>query len=121
MDSDMNSVVHVADHKNLRGVLGYAVTTWLTENTIRIDRMMIDGKVRRIKLASRLLLRVLADKPFEVTRLVYTVPEQDITSQLFLKSVGFEAKLPLRQNAFKHTETGVGIKFEWNEVQDEVR
>jgi len=83
--------------------------------------MMIDAKVRRIRIASRLLLRVLADKPFTVTKLVYTVPEQDIISQLFLKSVGFEAKLPLRQNASKTTETGVGIRFEWNEVQDEVR
>ena len=67
-----------------------------------------------------MLLRVLADKPIEVSRLVYTVPEEDLESQLFLKSVGFIATMPLRRNAFPDTESGIGIKFEWNETADEV-
>jgi ribosomal protein S18 acetylase RimI-like enzyme len=110
-----HTVIHVAAHIHTRQIVGYVVTTWSAENTIRIDRLLVGDEFRRIRIGTRLLLRVLSDKPPSVTRMIYTVPEQDLDAQLFLKSVGFKAVLPLRENAFPHTETGIGIKFEWNE------
>jgi hypothetical protein len=117
---ETNTVVHVAVHAHTRSLVGYIVTTWATHNTIRIDRLLVGKDFRRIRVGSRMLLRVLSDKPREVSKLAYVVPEQDLETQLFLKSVGFNAKLPLRQNAFPDTESGVGIKFEWIETTDAV-
>jgi len=115
MDEESHTVVHVAAHIHTRQIVGYVVTTWSSENTIRIDRLLVGDEFRRIRIGTRLLLRVIADKPPTVDRMIYTVPEEDLDAQLFLKSVGFKAVLPLREAVFPHTETGIGIKFEWNE------
>lgn len=117
---ELNTVIHIAMHIHTRRLIGYIATTWLTHNTIKIERLLVGEDFRRIHIGTRMLLRVLADKPPIVTRLVYTVPEADLDSQLFLKAVGFIAKMPLKYDAFPQTETGIGIKFEWNETRDAI-
>ena len=112
---EAHTVVHVACHIHTRQLVGYVVSTWSAENTLRIDRLLVGDEFRRIRVGTRLLLRVISDKPPTVERMIYTVPEQDLDTQLFLKSVGFKAVLPLREDVFPHTETGIGIKFDWNE------
>lgn len=116
----LHTVIHIAVHIDTKVVVGYIVTTWLTHNTIRIDRLRVGTNFRRIRIGTRLLLRILSDKPPAVTRLTYVVPEQDLNSQLFLRSVGFIANRKMKHGAFPSTETGIGIKFEWNETLDAI-
>ena len=117
---EVNTIVHTAVHIHTRRLVGYIVTTWATATSIRVNRLLVGKEFRRIRIGTRMLLRVLSDKPIGVCTLTYTVPEQDLESQLFLKSVGFIAKMPLRVGAFPNTDSGLGIKFEWNETTDAV-
>lgn len=105
-----NSLVHIAEQ--FGNVMGYIVTTWATEQAIRIDRMMIALPFRRSKVGTRLLIRAMVDSPPYVTKMICMVPEEQLDLQLFLRACGFTALVPLREHAFRHTESGIGIKFE---------
>jgi hypothetical protein len=84
---------------------------------VTIDRMLVIPEYRRIKVGTRLLLRCISDFPPGVTKLSYVVPEGDLDTQMFLKTAGFKARLPIKENYFPDYQTVNGIRFIWDEAK----
>jgi hypothetical protein len=114
---DPNYLVHYAMHVGSRMCLGYLVTKYTGRQSVTIERMLVSPEQRRIKIGTRLLLRCVSDKPPGAGKLVYVVPEGDLDTQLFLKSTGFRAKLPIKEGHFPGYANPNGIRFIWDEVK----
>lgn len=116
VNPDMGNIylAHIAVHKKT-SVLGYVVSRYQGGSTIRIERLLVAPPVRRFKIASRLMVRLVSDKPDEVDRMIFNVPEGDLETQLFLRSVGFKATLPIREGAFPTYSNTNGIRFVWRD------
>ena len=115
---ELSFVVHVAVAGRMRELVGYLITEYTGKSFIEIHRLLVAPHRRRIKVATRLLLTAIAEKPYSANKLIYTVPENDLDTQVFLRASGFKAKAPLVKDAFPGYNHPDGIKFIWREHID---
>lgn len=109
---EMDIIVYLAVHGKQNRICGYMVTSTGPSNSLLVHRMLVDPELRRLKIGTRLLLRFKGDIVSGVKRINYVVPEVDLDTQLFLRAVGFQAKLPLKADAFPgYAGSEAGIKF----------
>jgi ribosomal protein S18 acetylase RimI-like enzyme len=114
-------IVVVAVHGATNNIVGVVVAAVLNRPVIRIARILIHPEVRRNRIGTRILLPIYATGNLHgIQEYEADVPEDYTEMQLFFRSLGFMAELPIKQGKYPELENGNSITFRWS-PPDEVR
>jgi len=114
-------IVVVAVHGATNNIVGVVVAAVLNRPVIRIVRILIHPEVRRNRIGTRILLPIYATGNLHGIQEYETdVPEDYTEMQLFFRSLGFMAELPIKQGKYPELDNTNSITFRWS-PPDEVR
>jgi len=122
-DDNNRHIVIVAVHGATNNIVGVAVAAVLNRPAIRIVRIIVRPEVRRNRIGTRILLPIYAvGSLHRIQEYEADVPESDTEMQLFFKSLGFIAELPIKIDKYKERDAmdRDAITFRWS-PPDEVR
>jgi ribosomal protein S18 acetylase RimI-like enzyme len=108
-------IVVVAVHGSTNHIVGVVVAAVLNRPVIRIVRVIVHPEVRRNRIGTRILLPIYAVGNLHgIQEYEADVPEDYTEMQLFFKSLGFVAELPIKTNRFSEMDNGNAITFRWS-------
>lgn len=112
---DNRYIVVVAIHGQTNNIVGVVVAAVLNRPIIRIVRILVLPDVRRNRIGTRMLLPIYAvGNLHRIQEYEADVPETDTEMQLFFKSLGFLAELPIKKNKYPEMDNGDAITFRWS-------
>ncbi len=110
-EEQVDILCYVALHGKQNSVCGYLLVGPGSATSVSILNVFVEPELRKCGIGTRLLLTLLGDLTPDVARINFVVPEDDLDLQLFLRTVGFKARLPLKAEAFPGRTNETGIKF----------
>ena len=114
-DENNRYIVVVAIHGSTNNIVGVVVAAVLNRPVIRIVRILIHPEIRRNRIGTRILLPIYAVGNLHgIQEYEVDVPEDYTEMQLFFKSLGFVAELPIKTNKYPEMDNGDAITFRWS-------
>ena len=114
-DENNRYIVVVAVHGSTNNIVGVVVAAVLNRPVIRIVRIIIHPELRRNRIGTRILLPIYAVGNLHgILEYEADVPEDYTEMQLFFKSLGFVAELPIKTNKYPEMDNGDAITFRWS-------